>query len=170
MPWNTSGDPDEFSITVYFEDYPNYNYSNAFQPLEGVLAVIHSPDELITQSSHHFYMRDHMRYEFSITPDIVSIADELKSWPVAERNCFLSGEKNLEFYRIYTKNNCEQECLSIAAYKTCGCLPFFMIRKFFCFRNYFERLFVSKTKFRRSIAENLWPQSATLLRRCQNSL
>lgn len=43
------------------------------------------------------------------------------------RNCYLKHERQLKFFKIYTKNNCEQECLSNFTVKTCGCAQFYMI-------------------------------------------
>lgn len=130
MPWNSSGEEKELEISFYEGDKSTYDFSNTFQPLQGMLVIIHSPDEFVTQSDHHFYLGNTSEISIKITPEIISIADELKSAPVKERNCFLPGERQLEYYRVYTKNNCEQECLSMAAFKTCGCVPFYLIRKF----------------------------------------
>ena len=44
------------------------------------------------------------------------------------RNCYLEDEKVLKFFKIYTKNNCENECLTNFMISRCGCVEFFMIR------------------------------------------
>jgi amiloride-sensitive sodium channel len=44
------------------------------------------------------------------------------------RNCYLENEKTLKFFKVYTKNNCENECLSDFMLNRCGCVEFFMIR------------------------------------------
>ena len=42
----------------------------------------------------------------------------------------MADEKNLEFFKTYTKSSCEQECLADQTLMKCGCVQFFMIRKF----------------------------------------
>lgn len=130
MPWHTLGEKDE--LALYFDENKQwkYNYSNIFQPMDGFQVLIHNPDEFITRSSYHMFHKYTIFSIFEITPEITLIDDELKSWSVQERNCYLRGEKKLEYFKIYTKSNCEQECLSMATYDACGCVPFFLIRTF----------------------------------------
>lgn len=128
MPWNATGNEFEFFVQFDFKKGISYNFSNIFQPLDGILVIVHSPNELITQSSQRFYLRDFRDYEFFITPEVVTIADDLRAWPVEARNCFFDDERKLNYFKVYTKNNCEQECLSNAAYEKCGCVPFYLIR------------------------------------------
>ncbi|EDV55604.1 pickpocket protein 28 [Drosophila erecta] len=40
------------------------------------------------------------------------------------RQCLFRNEKELIFYRIYTRLNCENECLAAFLYETCSCIPF----------------------------------------------
>lgn len=135
MPWNASGDLFEFGMGFhrekFFNHYEilNYSISNIFQPVDGILVIVNSPDELSTQAGHRFYAQADTHHDLAITAEITSIGDDLKSWPIEDRNCFLPDEKKLDFFRIYTKSNCEQECFSKAAEKTCGCVPFYVIRK-----------------------------------------
>lgn len=127
QPWHTSGEEDELGI--YFKQIKSYNTSNIFQPLNGFQVFIHNPDEFVTHSSFYIFEKYEDLKMFKITPEIALIADELKSWSIQERNCYLPDEKKLEFFRIYTKINCEQECLSMTAYEACKCVPFYLIRK-----------------------------------------
>ncbi|XP_017090672.2 pickpocket protein 28 [Drosophila bipectinata] len=40
------------------------------------------------------------------------------------RQCLFKNEKDLIFYRIYTRLNCENECMSAYLYESCSCIPF----------------------------------------------
>nr|XP_016927393.2 pickpocket protein 28 isoform X1 [Drosophila suzukii] len=40
------------------------------------------------------------------------------------RQCLFNDEKELIFYRLYTRLNCENECLAAYLYETCSCIPF----------------------------------------------
>lgn len=130
MPWNASGNKYELEMSFYREKDINYNISNIFQPVDGILVIINSPDELSTQEGHHFYVLKSKHFDPKISVEITYIADDLNSWSIKKRNCFLRGEKKLEYFKIYTKSNCEQECFSKNAYKTCGCVPFYVIRAY----------------------------------------
>lgn len=134
MPWYSNGET--YELEIAFDEGEEYAYestyssSNLFQPLYGVPIFIHSPDEFLAQSvDRQFHQKDTSGNYLEIKPEITLIADELKSWSVKARNCLLPGEKKLKFFRIYTKANCEQECLSKATYEACGCVPFYLIRK-----------------------------------------
>lgn len=55
------------------------------------------------------------------------IDDEVRKMSIAKRNCFLENERKLKYFTIYTKSNCEQECLSLMIAKKCRCVPFYLI-------------------------------------------
>lgn len=38
-----------------------------------------------------------------------------------ERKCYFEGERQLDFFKTYTKANCEVECLAKQTVKKCGC-------------------------------------------------
>ncbi|XP_017110495.2 pickpocket protein 28 [Drosophila elegans] len=40
------------------------------------------------------------------------------------RQCLFKNEKELIYYRIYTRLNCENECVAAYLYETCSCIPF----------------------------------------------
>lgn len=46
------------------------------------------------------------------------------------RNCYLEFERQLRFFKTYSKNNCELECLSNFTVNSCGCAQFYMISEF----------------------------------------
>lgn len=108
---------------------PQYDESNIFQALDGILAIVHSPDEYPLNNGQLLYIAYWSHNEWMFYPEKILIDDEIKLWPLEMRNCYLPGEKKLTFFKIYTKNNCEHECLSISISDKCGCVPFYMIRK-----------------------------------------
>lgn len=123
-------EPDPKSIN----DSRLYNGKNMFQPLSLFRVIIHSPEELPYRAGHHFFLGENDVAGCRVASDLRAIDKSLESWTPEQRNCFIDGEKNLKFFKIYTKANCEHECLSQAVLKTCGCVPFYMIREFW---NYF---------------------------------
>lgn len=112
---------------------PPYYKSNVFQPVDGIHMIVHSPDEYPLNSGQHLRIMYEEQNTFTFYPEMFLIDDELKSWPLEKRNCYLDGEKKLFFFQIYTKKNCENECLSSLMSRKCGCVQFYLIRKNFVF-------------------------------------
>lgn len=123
---------------------PQYHKSNIFQPVDGILVIVHSPDEYPLNNEQHLRIAYEELNTFTFYPEMFLIDDELKLWPVEKRNCFLDGEKKLFFFKIYTKNNCEHECLFFLMLKKCGCVPFYLIRTGFKIGNDFYNI---RTRF-----------------------
>jgi hypothetical protein len=45
------------------------------------------------------------------------------------RQCYFAGERQLKFFKIYTKSNCELECMTNLTLRYCNCSAFYMPRK-----------------------------------------
>jgi acid-sensing ion channel, other len=60
---------------------------------------------------------------FVITPNVMSNSDEIRSYPLAQRNCYFSDERRLKYFKHYTQTNCEIDCYFENALQQCGCLP-----------------------------------------------
>lgn len=88
-----------------------YNESNIFQPNDGIRMIVHSPDEYPLNNGQHFYIVYWAKNNLVFYPEMFLIDDELRSWPLEKRNCYLDNEKKLFFFKIYTKSSCEHECL-----------------------------------------------------------
>lgn len=115
----------------YGEDpsIPQYDESNYFQPVNGIQMTVHSPDEYPLNHGQSLYLVYWAQNSLLFYPEMFLIEEELKKWSLEKRNCFLDGERKLNFFKIYTKNNCEHECLSVLMSEKCGCVPFYLIRE-----------------------------------------
>ena len=107
-----------------------YDDSSPFEPLEGWRIIVHYTDELPLSSSHHFLINYNLMYNVQFKPEVLLINDDLKRWNPKRRVCFLPEEKSLNFFKKYTKRNCELECMSFEILKACNCVAFYMIREF----------------------------------------
>lgn len=98
----------------------------------GFTVSVHHPAELPEK-----YIRIELNktYIFEITPQAIFTNPSLKSYKPERRKCFYSYERLLKFFKIYTKSNCETECLANYTLKTCECAPYYMprIKTFFSF-------------------------------------
>lgn len=66
--------------------------------------------------------------EVFITPNVITTDADLQSFDLNDRVCFLSDEKQLRFFKVYTIRNCQLECFSNFSLEICGCVPFDVIR------------------------------------------
>ncbi|CRL07758.1 CLUMA_CG020712, isoform A, partial [Clunio marinus] len=63
-----------------------------------------------------------------ISPYMITTDDDVKRLKIEDRKCFLENEKNLKLFKVYTKRNCELECMSDHTNKTLGCVMLDVVR------------------------------------------
>ena len=62
----------------------------------------------------------------SLNTQIISANTKIKSLTAEERNCFFPNEGNLEFYDLYSYDNCLLECKIKITEKSLNCTPWFL--------------------------------------------
>lgn len=70
----------------------------------------------------------------SVQPELLITTKGLMNISPKIRKCYLSHEKSLMFFKIYTQGNCKLECLANITKAYCGCVSFFLPRKLFLYR------------------------------------
>ncbi|XP_058456441.1 pickpocket protein 28-like [Malaya genurostris] len=102
----------------------DYFCGNTFQ---GFKIFLHMPNEF--PQAHRFF-RVPMNHELIVTtsPQVMTIERRAKQYQPEIRQCYYTNERHLRFYRIYTKQNCEIECLANHTLNLCGCVRFSMPR------------------------------------------
>lgn len=132
IPWNISHTQKALVLDVEYRNFNikraiYYNDSNHWQPFEVFRIIVHNNDEFPSYSGYQtFHMKDYP-FKIRIVPEINLIDDDVKAMSLKKRNCYLPQEKSLKYFKIYTKKNCEQECLSAMMVKACDCVPFYVI-------------------------------------------
>lgn len=92
--------------------------------------IVHGNDE----SPLKFEFTDVCEYEFGtsmeviITPVVINTEEDLRSFSPERRHCYFDDERKLKYYKKYSKNKCEMECLSNYTFESCNCIPFDIIR------------------------------------------
>jgi acid-sensing ion channel, other len=94
--------------------------------------TVHSPFELPgsyekTEMIEYSYGYD---LEILITPEIIRTDEDLRRYDPVKRGCYFEGEKKLKYFKVYTKRNCEFECLAYNLHHTwsLNCTPYYMPR------------------------------------------
>ena len=62
----------------------------------------------------------------SLNTQVISANKKIKSLTSEERNCFFPAEGNLEFYDLYSYDNCMLECKIKITEKKLNCTPWFL--------------------------------------------
>jgi Amiloride-sensitive sodium channel len=123
LPWNAASDRDILHFRVYH--WPNESIVDVGSRI-GLHSIIHPTDELPSDSSIHYYQHSHHTL-VKISPQQTLISDDLKQMSLQRRNCYLDGEKSLEMFKVYSKQNCEHECQTATFSRLCGCVPFYLL-------------------------------------------
>jgi acid-sensing ion channel, other len=95
--------------------------------------IVHSPHEAaasfeIEEMYQFLYGYD---LEVLITPEIIQTDEDLKDIDPNERGCFFQGEKKLKYFKVYSRRNCELECISdyLGSLIAFNCSQFYMARR-----------------------------------------
>lgn len=122
-PWNVpSSNKDSMIMTFKIQKRKYIFFSEAL--------FIHPPSEfpLSLSRADPFEFEGGKLIEVLITPEVIMTDEDLKALEFKDRSCYMVGEKQLKFYKVYTTRNCEIECLSNHSSKACGCVPFDVVR------------------------------------------
>lgn len=92
---------------------------------------IHAPDEVPQFDRHSEIVSiapGHNNY-IEISPHLV-VSEGIKHYAPDQRQCYYTDERQLQFYKQYTKNHCETECLTNYVLEKCGCVPYSLPRTY----------------------------------------
>ena len=96
----------------------------------GFAFLIHPSDQLMNHANVKMFttLRYGLSIQVMITPEVLRADSSLKNLKDWNRKCLFENEGNLKYFKKYTKENCQMECVSEVAYKHCHCVPFNYIR------------------------------------------
>lgn len=64
----------------------------------------------------------------AVKPNMITMSSGIAEYHPQRRQCFLSHERSLRFFKVYTESNCQLECLANFTLTKCGCVKFSMPR------------------------------------------
>jgi len=97
-------------------------------PFDLYRVLFHLPNE-IPSMMHSYTVTEIENMKLTrINANVKNIGGSLKSFAPEKRGCFLKNEKQLQFFKTYTKNNCEYECMANFTLLKCGCVKHSMPR------------------------------------------
>lgn len=97
-------------------------------PVQGFKVLLHAPDD-VPQVSKQF-VRIPMGREvlIAVKPNMITTSVGIAEYHPLRRRCFLSDERLLRFFKVYSESNCQLECLANFTLAKCGCVKFSMPR------------------------------------------
>jgi amiloride-sensitive sodium channel len=119
-------------------------YDNRFR------VIFHQPNEVPTTYHKHFFLNFGDLLRFDVTIKSQRMDENLRFLSPKMRKCYFEGERNLIFFKSYSKVHCDLECFANFTVSKCGCAPFDVPRNestLVCGLNKFECLSESKNSF-----------------------
>jgi len=63
-----------------------------------------------------------------ISAAVKTLDDSLKAFPPEKRGCYFENERKLQFFKSYSKTNCDFECMRNFTLTKCGCVKLSLLR------------------------------------------
>lgn len=90
---------------------------------------LHRPDEVKEAFLQPIEVEVGKKVALYIKPRLTIASEQSRKYGPSARNCYFNSEYQLKYFKIYTSNNCHEECLSKTIERECGCVKFSMPRE-----------------------------------------
>lgn len=123
----TLNDLDSLNVEMNFENADWFWNYQCEAPITKVFKVfLHRPDEHKEAYDRPIEIEVGRKVTIGVKPHIITTSEFLRKYTPQLRQCYFNSERSLKFYRVYTKSNCEHECLANFTKDECGCVKFSM--------------------------------------------
>lgn len=95
---------------------------------KGFRLILHSPNEIASFSHNEYFISFNQERQLTIGAKFSHFSEDLKIYAPEKRECYFENERELAFFKSYSKNHCLLECLTSFTLKKCGCVKFSMPR------------------------------------------
>ncbi|XP_070498112.1 pickpocket protein 28-like [Chironomus tepperi] len=89
---------------------------------------IHLPNEIMLPMHQEHYVEFKRKRDIVLAAKLYKIDEGMRKFPPKIRGCYFEHEKQLQFFKTYTKALCEYECMINYTLSECGCVKFSMPR------------------------------------------
>uniref|UniRef100_A0A1I8NHK4 Amiloride-sensitive sodium channel n=1 Tax=Musca domestica TaxID=7370 RepID=A0A1I8NHK4_MUSDO len=122
----SSGIKSGFSAII-MDEKKNIDYG-CRQAQQGYKLLIHPPDDVPQVSKHYLHIPMSEETTIAVIPNMMTTSEGIEKYSTDKRQCYMARERQLRFFKVYTENNCELECLTNFTLSQCGCVKFSMPR------------------------------------------
>lgn len=95
---------------------------------QGYKVFFHLPGDYPGLTGKHLFVPIKHDVVASMTAHVTKTSEKLKAYDPPQRQCFLSHEHPLKFFKNYSRNACYLECFANYTMNACGCVNFWMPR------------------------------------------
>ncbi|XP_001851494.2 pickpocket protein 28 [Culex quinquefasciatus] len=103
-------------------DRGDFDYSCRAE--QGFMVYVHSPADFPQARLGAIYAPMGKSTYVTVKVRDTQLSSKLVDFPPEKRKCYMVGEKELEYFRVYTQKNCELECRAREQLFTEGCVNF----------------------------------------------
>ncbi|XP_070498133.1 pickpocket protein 28-like [Chironomus tepperi] len=89
---------------------------------------IHLPNEMMLPTHQEYFVEFRKKADVLLTAKSYTANEGIRKFEPRYRGCYFEGEKQLKFFKTYTKSHCEFECMTNYTLNVCGCVRFSMPR------------------------------------------
>jgi amiloride-sensitive sodium channel len=120
----------KIGVELYFTKHQARNPNMWFCRImgRGYKLFIHAPNEVPTFLHKKQFVEYNSERSFMIDAKVFKTSLDLKGYAPEKRGCYFEGEKQLKFFKSYTKTLCDYECITNYTLQQCGCVKFSMPR------------------------------------------
>lgn len=111
-----------FPLNISRTDLTNFCLKKEFS------VIIHLPNEIPTIFHKSFPFEFGRFKRFRLNAISYKSDELLRSYSPYVRDCYFEGERQLKFFKSYTKAHCDWECMTNYTVENCGCVKFSMPR------------------------------------------
>jgi acid-sensing ion channel, other len=119
----------KYPLSLGLEVYNRMNDGLCKGPIQGFKVYFHLPNEVPHISKHYYLVPYKQIVNILISPNVIITAPDLRRFSAEKRQCYFNDERYLQFFKYYTQNNCNFECVANKTIKMCGCMRFDMPSK-----------------------------------------
>ncbi|CAF4930718.1 unnamed protein product [Pieris macdunnoughi] len=125
-PWRGSGYGAKAGLTFLLKAHAIDLDYLCKGPVQGFKILLHNPAELPRLSQQFFRAPLSQEVIVAVKPKMMTTSEGLRSYDPDRRQCYFPSERYLKYFKIYTQQNCEMECLANFTNARCGCVHFGM--------------------------------------------
>lgn len=96
----------------------------------GYKLFLHTPFDALRSTDSSIRVPFAEEINVSIKPKMYFTAKTLRDYKPNQRKCYFESERKLRFFKSYSRENCETECLANYTLNACSCVKFSMPSNF----------------------------------------
>lgn len=96
--------------------------------IAGFRIFLNTPGEVLSSRQTPIEITPSENSNIFIKPKMIIASNDLRSYSPEQKECYFSIERKLRFFKFYTQQSCETECLANYTWLQCGCVKFSMPR------------------------------------------